>query len=677
MSTETGDQPTVRTFEGSADRLGNAFYPVYDYVFEDDDPFVTAVERKLAEARMPATVEMYLSRAVGVGLVTGVVLWFVGIFLGYLLATVGVLSGPLLGVPLPENGVLVTLVRTLRVPFLVVVLGFVLGGLGFALGFGSVLAIPYSRASARRREINMLLSDSVSFMYALSIGGLNQLELLEAMAKAEDTYGEVSQEFQAIVRETNSLDTDYRTAIRHQLEQTPSDELREFLVDMLAVINSGGDMTGFLDDKKHKYMRAAKQEQEQTLDVLELLGEMYITLSLFPLLLVIILVIMNMLGNASQMMLYVTVYGLIPLIAAAFLVLVTTVKQDEFGDGIIRPREQSAWLETQSKRGLRDLGFITAFSGTYHIFDRIERKKGLQETVDLLRNPHLFFRDNPLYTLALSVPASISLVVAAALSGAVPLSWDGVVAQPVWATFVYCYVPLFLVVTPLAVFHEWDRRSRRALLGNLSDTLLKLSTVNDTGATTLESIRTVSETSSDKLADEFRILYRKVNYGMSLKESLIEFNNKYQIPRLARTVKLITKAQEASSHISEVLSTAAKASEVQDDLARERRSRTLMQVAIVLMTYVTLLGVMALLKVQFIDVMADFSTGQASGAGAGMAFGGVDADLLSLMFFHAVTIQAISAGLIAGYLRDASLRAGAKFVVVLLTISLVVWMVVG
>ncbi|MBX0325362.1 type II secretion system F family protein [Halomicroarcula sp. F13] len=677
MSTETGDHPTVRTLEGGADRLGNAFYPVYDYVFEDDDQFVTTVERKLAEARMPVTVEMYLSRAVGVGLVTGVALWFVGIALGYLLATIGFLSGPLLGVPLPENSTLVTLVRTLRVPFVVVVLGFVLGGLGFGLGFGGLLAIPYSRASARRREINMLLSDSVSFMYALSIGGLSQLELLEAMAKAEDTYGEVSQEFQAIVRETNSLDTDYRTAIRHQLEQTPSDELREFLVDMLAVINSGGDMTSFLDNKKHKYMRAAKQEQEQTLDVLELLGEMYITLSLFPLLLVIILVIMNMLGNASELLLYVTVYGLIPLIAAAFLVLVTTVKQDEFGDGVIRPREQSAWLETQGRRGLRDLGFITAFSGTYHIFDRIERKKGLQETVDLLRNPHLFFRDNPLYTLALSVPASVSLVGAAALSGAVPVSWDGVVARPVWATFVYCYVPLFLVVTPLAVFHEWDRRSRRALLGSLSDTLLKLSTVNDTGATTLESIKTVSETSSDKLADEFRVIYRKVNYGMSLKESLIEFNNKYRIPRLARTVKLVTKAQEASSHISEVLSTAAKASEVQDDLARERRSRTLMQVAIVLMTYVTLLGVMALLKVQFIDVMAEFGADQTARTGGGMSLAGVDADLLSLMFFHAVTIQAVSAGLIAGYLREATLRGGAKFVVVLLTISLAVWMVVG
>jgi flagellar protein FlaJ len=104
----------------------------------------------------------------------------------------------------------------------------------------------------------------------------------------------------------------------------------------------------------------------------------------------------------------------------------------------------------------------------------------------------------------------------------------------------------------------------------------------------------------------------------------------------------------------------------------------MMQVAIVLMTYVTLLGVMALLKVQFIDVMADFGAGAAVGSAGGMSLGGaIDADLLSLMFFHAVTIQAVFAGLISGYLREASLRAGAKYVVVLLALSLTVWTVVG
>jgi flagellar protein FlaJ len=193
-------------------------------------------------------------------------------------------------------------------------------------------------------------------------------------------------------------------------------------------------------------------------------------------------------------------------------------------------------------------------------------------------------------------------------------------------------------------------------------------------------VNTVAETSSGKLADEFDVLYAKVNYGMSLREALVEFNNKYHIPRLARTVKLISKAQEASSQITQVLTTAAQASENQDDIERERRSRTRMQVAIILMTYLTLLGVMAILKTQFLDVMAGLTeqAGSSGGGGGSSQFGGgIDTQLLSLLFFHAVTLQAVLSGIISGYIRTAKLMAGVKFVVILQTIALAVWLVVG
>lgn len=222
-----------------------------------------------------------------------------------------------------------------------------------------------------------------------------------------------------------------------------------------------------------------------------------------------------------------------------------------------------------------------------------------------------------------------------------------------------------------------------AIIDDLSDDLRKLSSANDTGMTLLESIRVVAETSSGKLAREFEEMYAKVDYGTSLREALIEFNNRYHIPRLARTVKLISKAQEASSQITAVLTTAAQASENQDDIDRERVSRTRMQIVIIVMTYLTLLAVMAILKTQFLDVMSGLTDQAGGGGGAdvgggGMDFGGgIDTGLLSLLFFHAVTMQAILSGLISGYMRDADILSGLKFVVVLATIALVVWMVVG
>jgi flagellar protein FlaJ len=666
----------------SVDGLGDLFYPLYQRLFDDDGDFVDDVETKLEQARMPTTVELYVSRALAVGVLLGLVLWLLGTLLGYGLFATGLLSPDVFstGARIP-NGTLVALIERLKVPIAVGVVGLVAGSIGFVSGFGILVAIPYSRASAREREINMLLSDSISFMYALSVGGLNQLEILEAMARADDTYGEVAREFRSIVQETEYFGTDYRNAIQRQAAATPSDDLSQFLTDMLSIVNSGGNMQAFLSDKKDKHMRTAKQQQEVTLDTLELFGEMYMTLSLFPLLLIIILVIMSMLGEAQSLMLYATVYALIPLTGVMFMVLVSTVKQDEPGDGYLEPAGQSDDRSEVQREGLFHLGLVENYVGQFGVFDRIKSREGTFKTKQLLRNPHHFFRNHPAYTLVLTVPAALVLVAFTAASGAVPTTWDGMIRAPVWGTFMWVYVPLYLTLVPLGVFHEWNVRSRAAITGKLSDNLRKLSSANDTGQTLLESVRTVADTSSGKLADEFDVIYAKVNYGMSLRNALVEFNNEYHVPRLARTVKLIGKAQEASSQITEVLTTAAQASENQDDIERERRSRTRMQVAIILMTYLTLLGVMAILKTQFLDVMAGLTEQASSSGGGGSGTsqfgGGIDTQLLSLLFFHAVTLQAILSGIISGYIRTAKLMAGIKFVVILQTIALAVWLVVG
>ena len=682
MSLDVGDAGDEQ-LDRSTDLLGDAFYPVFQFLFDEDGDFVSDVATKLEQARMSATVELYLSRALAVGAIAGGVLWLLGTLMGWAIFELGLVSPDIIsiGLPTPDAATAAAL-NALTVPAVTVVSGVVFGTIGFAMGFGTVVAVPYSTASGRKREINMLLPDAISFMYALSVGGLNQLEILEAMARADDTYGEVAKEFQSIVRETEYFGTDYRNAIREQAMVTPSEELSQFLSDMLSIVNSGGSMEQFLDDKKEKHLRTAKQEQETVLETLELFGEMYMTLSLFPLLLIIILVIMSMLGQAQDRLLFGTVYALIPLTGVGFLVLVSTVKQDEPGDGYLQPSNRSDRLEQVTREGLIHMGLIEGFVGEFRVFDRIRSREGTYKTGQLLRRPDLFFRDHPLYTLILTVPAALAALGVAIANGAAPLSWQGMLNNPVWGTFVWWYVPVYIVGIPLAVFHSWNVRSRNAVVGKLSDTLRKLSSANDTGQTLLESVETVSETSSGKLADEFETMHAKVNYGMSLRSALVEFNNKYHIPRLARTVKLISKAQEASSQITEVLTTAAQASETQDDISRERKSRTRMQVAIILMTYLTLLGVMAILKTQFLDVMAGLAS-QAGGGGEeaasqGLNFGqGIDIDLLSVLFFHAVTLQAALSGVISGYIRNADIVSGVKFVVILQTIALVVWMVVG
>ncbi len=671
MSLEFGEA------QDDADPLADAFYPLFTWLFDPEGDFVGDIGTKLEEARMNEMVEHYISRSLAVGVIVGSLLWLVGSVAGWAIFNFGILSAETVSLGIPvESAETAALLKQATVPAAILLAGLVFGSIGFGLGFGTLMIIPFSRASARERAINMLLSDAISYMYALSVGGLNQLEILESMAAADDTYDEVAKEFQSIVNETEYFGTDYRNAVRKQSQETPSDELSQFLTDMLSIINSGGDMEQFLYDKKEKHMRTAKQQQEVTLETLELFGEMYMTLSLFPLLLIIILVIMSMMGDPKTDLIYGTIYALIPITGLGFLVLISTVKQDEPGDGYLSPGEGSERLETAHQEGLVHLGLIEAFTGEFTVFDRIKSREGNFKTKNLLAAPQLFFRDNPLFSLAVTVPTAVAVVGVLLVNSAIPTTWEGMIANPVWGTFAWFYIPTYMILFPLAFFYEWNQRTRKAIIGKLSENLRKLSSANDTGQTLLESVQTVADTSTGKLAEEFEVMYAKVNYGMSLRDALVEFNNTYHIPRLARTIKLIAEAQEASSQITDVLSTAAQSSENQDDIERERKSRTRMQVAIILMTYLTLLAVMAILKTQFLDVMSGLT--EQAGGGGGLAFGGgVDVELLTLLFFHAVTLQALLSGFISGYIRDAKIISGVKFVVILQTIALVTWVVVA
>ncbi len=659
--------------------IADTFYPLYDRLFDADDEFVKTTEQKLAEARIADTVEEYLARALGVGVIAGLVLWLVGLACGYLLVATGIVEiGTIIGIDL-GHPVLQGLVTALKEPAMVLGAGIVFGLVGFGIGFGALVALPYTRAGARQREIDLLLADAVSYMYALSIGGMNQIEILEAMAKADDTYGEVALEFQSIMQDTEYFDADYRTSIRKQVDMTPSDELSQFLTDMLAIINSGGSMEQFLADKKRTHMRSAKQHQERVLDTLELFGEMFITLSLFPLLLIIVIVIMGMLGEASATLLYLTVYGLIPVIGLGFLVLVSMVTTDEPGSGYLEEASEDwrtgrAQAETSLFRFLR----VDEPHAPFRVFEKVRSGEFTHQLRSTLRQPHVYFRQHPLHTCFVSIPAAVTLVLAGVLAGAVPTSYSGLVASPVWGTVWWVYLPLYLVLIPLAVFYEWNLRHRYGILETLSEDLRKLAAVNDTGMTLLESVGTVGRTSSGKLSDEFRTIYMKVNYGMSINEALYDFNNRYHIPRLARTVKLVSKAQSVSNEIRAVLSTAAQASENQDEIDRDRRDRTRMQVAVIVMTFLTLLAVIAILKTQFLNTMGDLSTSSGDGSGLPGGFGGsMDIELISLLFFHALTIQAVVSGLISGYMRHVRLLAGVKYILAMLTMALGVWVLVG
>jgi Flp pilus assembly protein TadB len=137
----TTDPTNEQTAETNSDWLEKFSYAFSDRLFTGNSNFEKRIEKKLNEAQMTDNVEMFLSRALAVGVITGFGLWMFGMIAGYLLLEI---VGWTVLLPLPEPVAPIT--RTLRAPLIIFFSGLLFGSIGFGNGFFLIISIPYIRA---------------------------------------------------------------------------------------------------------------------------------------------------------------------------------------------------------------------------------------------------------------------------------------------------------------------------------------------------------------------------------------------------------------------------------------------------------------------------------------------------------------------------------------------------
>ncbi|MFB6103505.1 MAG: type II secretion system F family protein [Halobacteriaceae archaeon] len=225
---------------------------------------------------------------------------------------------------------------------------------------------PRQRVDRRRRNINFVLPHAIVFMYALSHSGMDLLQVLKKLAVAEDAYGAVAEEFDMVVRDVELFGNDLYTALRNARNLTPSDNLEQFLDDMVSVLESGGNVTQFFEDQSERYMNRARDEQEDFLETLSLLSEVFIVAFVAaPLFLIVILMVIAILGGTSLGVLGALIYGIIVLGMAAFLVLVSVIS-----DPYTHP--EASLEEAPTRNGDLDDSDL-ADSEDYHAYRRAKR----------------------------------------------------------------------------------------------------------------------------------------------------------------------------------------------------------------------------------------------------------------------------------------------------------------
>jgi len=669
---ELGEIAEEESTAGTMDKIA---YSLFGGYFKGKDDTYAGYRKKINQARMEVGYDMYLSRITLYSVVTGLVGAFLGVGITVLLSALGLFDAISLSLRLPPGVAEFVSQYAIFIGgfFLTIILAAVLGG----IAGGILYYLPSFYAGERRRKIDASLPFAVTFMYALSRGGMNILEVMEKLSNADDVYGEVSQEFDMILRDMDYFGNDLRIALRNASDMTPSENLSDFLDDLLSVIDSGGEMTPFLYNKSQQYHEIRKQDQKGFLDTLALMSESYVTAFVAaPLFIIIITTIMSVMGGANMIQLYAIIYLVLPIASLGFAFVIDIISTG--GEGGAEQLDAD-----HDEFDIEALEQFAEESDDGRVDDLVQARK-MQSVKEFVRNPLGGVRENPLWSLGFTVPIAVLVFAGFVLTGSASPMPGAMKSNPIWNTLSLFVLPLMIVTVPLSVFHELKSRRESAIIRELPETLKKLESANETGMTLNESMLLVSQTSSGVLSGELKKVHNEIQWDTSLNEALISFANRMKIPRLSRTIKLITKANESSGNIQGVLQVAARDVDTAYKLDRERFQNMIIYTVIIIVSFLVFLFVIIILENQFLSQMAEAGGGGGSGSGAGGGGAGgaggaafnmesVPLDAYRMIFFHAGIIQAFASGLVAGQMGENDVLSGLKYGIVMTLIAVAVF----
>jgi flagellar protein FlaJ len=190
------------------------------------------------------------------------------------------------------------------------------------------MTMPSSKAKARSKKIDLHLPYALNFISAMSSAGITPTEIFRSLSK-QDIYGEIKEEALWIYRDVNLLGRDIISAIKANINRTPSEKFKEFLQGAVVTVQSGGALKPYFMTKADQYMRENRLSQKQLIESLGIMAECYVTAAVAGVLLIIIIIPLLMIitgGHPEDLFfMYIFSFIVIPLIHAGFAVVLSTM----------------------------------------------------------------------------------------------------------------------------------------------------------------------------------------------------------------------------------------------------------------------------------------------------------------------------------------------------------------
>lgn len=567
---------------------------------------------------------------------------------------------------------------THRTRWIVLVLGGIaIGILTAVLSYVLRWQLPASDAAVRAQGIEEGLPRTTAFMFALSRGGMEFPQILRTLARNREVYGETAKEMNVAVREMDMFGRDMITALRRMSRRTPSEQFKTFSENMTSILQSGSDLSVFFREQYERFRDEQEQRQEEVLELLATIAEMYVTVLVAGMLfLITILLVFGLLVADTFMLLVLLIYIMIPLGNAAFA-LILQQKLDELG---IAKKSGAKYLQhldpttpvndsPQLSQTQPDGGIASAHEQENRrmltLYDKMSRFKRF------MRNPLRTFLRNPTRVLWVTVPIAL-LVLFVRMPAA--FQAEGIAYRVLDDLLIQS--ALFVLIT-YAVVREYYKRRINKIEAATPELLERLASLNEAGMSVVEGFERLRGSDLGVLTPEIERIWRDIEYGSNVDDSLVRFGRRVRTIAVTRVVTLLTNAMRASGDMGPVLRVAAEQARAEVKLRRKRQQQMMTYLVVIYVSFFVFLVIVVAVNEVLIPSLpetvptpdSDDVSRLPGGADQFSQLGEVNKAAYSLIFFHGAMIQAACAGFIAGQLGEGSLRDGAKHAAIMVTIA--------
>lgn len=225
---------------------------------------------------------------------------------------------------------------------------------------------------------------------------------------------------------------------------------------------------------------------------------------------------------------------------------------------------------------------------------------------------------------------------------------------------------------PAGFYMYREHRRDQFLEERLADFLSDLSESSNAGLSLHAALQAARRKDYGPLNEEVQLMATQASWGITFEEVFARFGKRSRSRMVQRTANLVVESSRSGGNTPDILKAAAHDVFEIKALESERRIAMTTYLIVIYVVFLVFLAILAVLAIAFIPPLLE--TTQAAGGGQGLFAGRrFNPDALKAAYFHAVLVQAVGNGAIAGVIRENRFSAGLRHIFFMVIIAYLVF----